>query len=463
MERRVSWRQLVQVLLLTGMALLAFDTARAAGQSSGFQRDFEVCSTPVTPAEERQLRTEQRQYERRIATLQQKPESPVATDPKNKVPAEMHLQQVQAKLLRVLERLECKRLSELTDTVVRGPAAPKPNFVQMRVNYATDRLVNPEEIKAPGKDPSKHFLGALDPDFKDFSFGIVTVTIPTQRKPGELNLPSSWSFVQQPDPDRFFVIQKIDAESRADFMKQMNAPDPGQESSLLLFVHGFNVTFADAALRTAQLAHDLQFPGKVMLYSWPSAGDVAEYWKDEDSCRISTSRFRKLLADLLATKISRIYIVAHSMGTRIVIPTVTSLASRGADVSKLSELMLAAADFNEIEFKELASDFKDLRAKGTRVTIYESSNDFALQASRRIHSYRRLGESDPKLNTFTGLDSVDASTVAPMKRAYGHSYVCDSALVIGDMEDLVLKGLTPKDRGLVAVPDTSQFGWQFPK
>jgi esterase/lipase superfamily enzyme len=323
--------------------------------------------------------------------------------------------------------------------------------------------VNSDETGASAKDPSKHFLGTLDPDFKDFSFGTVTVTIPTQRKPGELNLPSSWNFVKQTDPERYFVIQKIEGENRQDFMKHMNDPGTDKESTLLLFVHGFNVSFADAALRTAQLTHDLQFPGKVMLYSWPSAGDVAEYWKDEDSSRISTPRFRKLLGDLLTTKISRIYIVAHSMGTRIVIPTVTTLASQGADVSKISELMLAAADFNEIEFKDLASDFKDLRAKGTRVTIYESSNDFALRASRQIHSYRRLGESDPKLNIFAGLDSVDASMAAPMKRAYGHSYVCDSALVIGDMEDLVLKGLTPKDRGLVPVPDTSQFGWQFPK
>jgi esterase/lipase superfamily enzyme len=356
-----------------------------------------------------------------------------------------------------------KRLSQLTDTVVRGPTAPKPSFVELRFNYATDRLADPEQVKLLNKDPTKYFLGRLDPDFKDFSFGTVSVTIPTQRKPGELNLPSSWSFTRQPDPDRFFMIQAIDAMSREAFMKLMNVPGNDSESSLLLFVHGFDVTFADAALRTAQLAHDLQFPGKVMFYSWPSAGNVADYWMDEDSSRISTPRFRKLLTDLLATKITHIYIVAHSMGTRIVIPTVDTLASLGTDVSKISELLLAAPDFNEIEFKELASGFSRLRAKGTHVTIYASSTDFALRASHVVHSYRRLGESAPRLETFVGLDSVDASAAAPMRRAYGHSYVCDSAQVIGDMEDIVLNRLPPKDRGLVAIPDTSQSGWKFPK
>jgi esterase/lipase superfamily enzyme len=266
-----------------------------------------------------------------------------------------------------------------------------------------------------------------------------------------------------PDPTRYFILREIGETNRENFIKQMNEAGADKESSLLLFVHGFNVTFADAALRTAQLAHDLQFPGKVMLYSWPSAGAVGDYWKDEDSSRISTPRFRRLLADLLATRLTRIYVVAHSMGTRIVIPAVTTLASQGVDVSKVSELMLAAADFNVIEFKELAADFEKLRAKGTHLTVYAASNDFALQASRRIHSYRRLGESDPTLSIYAGLDSVDASAAAPMRRAYGHSYVSDSSQVLGDMQDLVLKGLAPKDRGLLPIPNTSHYGWKIPK
>jgi hypothetical protein len=60
------------------------------------------------------------------------------------------------------------------------------------------------------------------------------------------------------------------------------------------------------------------------------------------------------------------------------------------------------------------------------------------------------------------LDSVDASTVAPLRRSFGHSYVYDCVQVIGDMEDIVLNGLAPKDRGLLASP-AGAFGWQFPE
>lgn len=455
-------RRLVPIVVIICVFSSVGAKAGRSEKSSVFQQDFQICSTDVTTTEEHQLRVDEGRYERTIEALQAKSKTPAIVDSETATATESQLRQTQTNLLRVIERLECKHLSQLNDPVVRGPAEPKPNFVEIHINFATDRLANSVQVTSPKPDPSKYFSGILDPDFKDFSFGTVTVTIPTRRLPGELNLPSFWNFVRQPDPERFFVIQQVSSTNRDEFMKQMNDVGPNKESSLLLFVHGFDTTFADAAFRAAQLAHDLQFPGKVMFYSWPSAGDVTSYWKDEDSSRISASRFQKLLADLIATKINRIYVVSHSMGSRIVIPSINGLASRGADVSKISELVLAAPDFNEIEFKDVAAAFRDLRAKGTRVTIYASSNDFALRVSRIIHSYRRLGESQPALDVFPGLDSVDASGVASIRRAFGHSYVYDSAAVIGDMEDIVLKSLPPKDRGLVGVPDT-QFGWKFPK
>lgn len=434
----------------------------AADGPTTFEPGFKACDKPVSAQEEERLKSDLRKYESIIAPLEMKTRTLAdAASGVERQSVEADLRNTQAELLRVLERLECRRLSLLKDSIVRGPAAPKVNFVEMRISYATDRLRDAKQDKGP-RDWSRYFSGDTDPDFKDFAFGKVVVTIPTQRQPGDMKVPGS-RFVGQPDPARYFVLREIVESSREAIFKELNAPGVAKESTLLLFVHGFNVSFADAALRTAQLAHDLQFPGKVMLYSWPSDGNIAAYWKDEDSSRISTPRFRRLLSDLLASKVTRVFVVAHSMGTRIVIPAVPTLMSQGVDVTKVSELMLAAADFNVIEFKELAADFARLRAKGTRLTIYAASNDFALQASRRIHSFRRLGESDPWLSIYSGLDSVDASAAAPMKRAYGHSYVSDSMQVLGDMQDLVLKGFAPKDRGLLPIPQTDDFGWKMPR
>lgn len=438
------------------MSLTLFAVAEQAPASPQFQSDFSACRKHVTTAEEHQLKNKRDSAQKNIAVLEQKLKTTVAQELNKRSDLESQIRQQQKDLVQVLERLECEQLSETQDPVVRGPGAPPPKFVEMRLSYATDRTVSPGH-----PEPEEHFSGTLDSNFTDFSFGTARISIPTQRKPGDLNLPGFWSFVERPDPNRYFVIRELSDLSRAAFLKQINEESRNQTSSLLLFVHGFNVSFSDAAFRTAQLAHDLQFPGKVVFYSWPSAGNVIHYWEDEDSSRISAPRFQKLLADLLKTNVSHIYIIAHSMGSRIVIPAVNNLAGEGIDVSKVSELVLAAPDFNEIEFKDIATAFERLRTKGTHVTIYASSNDFALRVSRVIHSYRRLGQSDPSPDVFPGLDAIDASMIAPIRRAFGHSYVCDNAQVIGDMEDIVLHGLPPKDRGLLAIPNTT-YGWSFP-
>lgn len=440
------------------LALLAISSASAGAQQnvpSSFQSDFTACTQPVTPQEQRTLESKKASAQKSIALLQRQIERSGDADTPLRQNRESQIRQLQIDLVQTMERLECQRLSQAQDAVLRAPGAPPPNFIEVRIHYATDRTVSPGSA-----DPEKHFTGTLDANFTDFSYGVARITIPTQRKPGELNLPSFWTFVNKPDPNRYFVLRDLTALSRDAFMKQLTGGD--DRPSLLLFVHGFNVSFSDAAFRTAQLAHDLQFPGKVMFYSWPSAGSVTRYWEDEDSSRISTPRFQKLLASLLKENFSHIYVVAHSMGSRIVISSISNLASQGVDVSKVSELILAAPDFNDIEFKDIAAAFEGLKTKGTHVTIYASSNDFALRVSRVIHSYRRLGQSDPTPDVFPGLDSIDASMIAPMRRAFGHSYVCDNAQVIGDMEDIVLHGLPPPDRGLLAIPQ-SNGGWSFPE
>lgn len=459
------------LLICIFLAFVGQSKSFAAPLGGVFEQQFSACSTPVTRNEEMQLKALQRKYEKLVAPLQMKQRGVKNPDSARSKSIDAKLRPIQVNLLGVLERLECVRLKGLSDALVTGPNGipvrtsngVEPNFVEMRIDYVTDRLKESDPVKVARNDPHEYFSGTLDADFKDFSFGKLAVTIPTLRQPGELNLPSAWEFVGEPDSSRYFLIRSVEEGSREKLFQELNDAGANEESTLLLFVHGFNVSFSEAALRTAQLAHDLQFPGKIMVYSWPSAAKVTEYWQDEESSRISTPRFRKFLADLLKTKITRVFIVAHSMGTRIVIPALPTLAAQGVDVSKVSELMLAAADFNVIEFKELASDFERLREQGTRLTIYSASNDFALQTSRWIHSYRRLGESDPTLIIFKGLDSVDASVASTFRRAFGHSYVSDSSQVISDMQHVVLRALAPTARGLVPIPNTTNQGWKIPE
>jgi len=60
------------------------------------------------------------------------------------------------------------------------------------------------------------------------------------------------------------------------------------EQEAFIFIHGFNVTFKDAARRTAQIAHDLNFQEAPIMYSWPSKGRPTEYVADRTTAHSSS-------------------------------------------------------------------------------------------------------------------------------------------------------------------------------
>ena len=54
-----------------------------------------------------------------------------------------------------------------------------------------------------------------------------------------------------------------------------------------IFLHGYNVSFEEAALRAAQIGFDLSIRGAMAFFSWPSQGDLAGYSADEASIEAS--------------------------------------------------------------------------------------------------------------------------------------------------------------------------------
>src|SRR5262249_19670120 len=128
-------------------------------------------------------------------------------------------------------------------------------------------------------------------------YGRTIVSIPSSHVPGELELPTLWKLERVADPNKHFVLKSVvplDADpARAEMAEKL----AGMSSrSMLIFVHGYYTGFAEAALRTAQLAHDLKFPGMAFFYSWPSADKALAYWQDEEAAQLSEIVFDKLLA-----------------------------------------------------------------------------------------------------------------------------------------------------------------------
>jgi hypothetical protein len=76
--------------------------------------------------------------------------------------------------------------------------------------------------------------------------------------------------------------------------------DSGEQPHALFFLHGFNVTFTDAAIRAAQIGYDLKVSGATAFCSWPSRGSVAAYPVDEASIEASEQAITDFLVDFTA-------------------------------------------------------------------------------------------------------------------------------------------------------------------
>lgn len=337
-------------------------------------------------------------------------------------------------------RQDCVR-PDLQPDPVRGSDAP-PKWVTLTTYYATNRR--------PGPVESGRLTYGSERDTSGLRFGKLSVSIPTRRLPGELNLPLNlWLFELPADPAQHFIIKSVTPLDSNVAINEMRAR-VGQfkRKSVLLFVHGYNVSFDDAALRTAQLAHDLNFPGLPLFFSWPSAARTAAYPRDEEMSELSLDAFDRLLDRIDSLGATDVYVVAHSMGNRVVTRALARrIANHRPVPASLKALLLAAPDINAEVFREQIAPGLASLARTSR-TIYASNNDVALRASSALHDFPRVGLTSPRVLTFAGFETVDATASAPVRRGYGHSYVVDSPRVIRDMQALMYLGRGAQARGL---------------
>src|SRR5262245_31066233 len=95
------------------------------------------------------------------------------------------------------------------------------------------------------------------------------------------------------------------------------ARDGCRRPHALVFLHGFNVTFEDAAIRAAQIGFDLKVLGATAFFSWPSRGRVTAYPADEATIEASEPAIADFLVDFAANcGAEKVHLIAHSMGNR---------------------------------------------------------------------------------------------------------------------------------------------------
>ncbi|KRQ08140.1 alpha/beta hydrolase [Bradyrhizobium manausense] len=354
-----------------------------------------------------------------------------------------------------------------TETVTRrGRVSPLvvPDIVEPTTDEATGIVTIPVFYgtdRARGDDTPARYFG---PARGTPSFGIAEVSVPTRgRDLGELTSPSWWHLEFSANPEKHVILKSVGALGRDAFVNTLKDSLAAADlHDVLIFVHGYNVTFEDAVRRAGQLAVDLKFAGRTLLYSWASAADTRKYTVDESTIDWSRDHFEAFLQLALGEiGAGKVHVIAHSMGNRAVINTLEGVTSwrLPADAAKLGQIVFAAPDIDRDRFVQLAAKFKGCAA---RVTLYASSRDVALLASKFVHGYPRAGEAGEALTIVDGVDTIDASLVDTSLVGLRHSYFGEKRSILNDMFSLIVQQLAPDQRfDLQAAGDAVRRYWSY--
>jgi esterase/lipase superfamily enzyme len=337
----------------------------------------------------------------------------------------------------------------ITDAITelqRGVAFTHPDapFTIVRVYYGTNR----------SKVPDKRVAFDYDTTQTTLSLGTATVSIPEDHRLGQWEKSLFDSMANQSD---HVMLLTVIPQSTGEFTTSINERVArSSKKEAFVFVHGYNTTFQQAIERTAILAYDLKFDGAPIAFAWPSRAKPKWYVSDEEAAQTSVEdleNFLQLVAkDSGATSI---HLIAHSMGNSILLQALRALQERQHQPTNLANLVLVAPDVRVAYFQQLMGHLRDVPR---RATLYASSRDRALIASREFHDFPRAGEAGSGILVLDGMDSIDVSAVDTSLS--GHSYIGDNRSVISDLYYLI-SGDDPPEKRVCLSPRHRATYWVF--
>ncbi len=216
----------------------------------------------------------------------------------------------------------------------------------------------------------------------------------------------------------------------------------------LIFIHGFNVSFADAITSAAKMAEkyaEKNYKPNIFVFSWPSDGSMSSYFNDRHDAEASGYAFARGLMKFSAFLKScepdevcnqKVHLMAHSMGNYVLRHALQQAQkiSGGAPLARIfDEVILTAADEDDDAF-EYDYKFSQLHRLAQRITVYFNSGDLALTISDAAKGNPdRLGHDGPNKphDISAKVVLVDASSV--VGGIAEHSYHQEEDSVISDI------------------------------
>ena len=318
----------------------------------------------------------------------------------------------------------------------RGIIEPESSGVVFPVWFGTNRRPHP---RGNGFAGDRH---------DRVTRGRVEVYIPQAHRFGETGS-AFWQRLLRFDlRDDSLRVQHIQPQERDAFFSEIQAAaaaarENGEAPHALFFLHGFNVTFEDAAIRAAQIGFDLKVPGPTAFFSWPSRGSVTAYPADEASIESSEQAITDFLVDFTQNcGAAKVHVIAHSMGNRGLLRALQRIAANAETQGqvKFGQIFLAAPDVDRDLFLNLARLYPE---HAERTTLYASGADRAVHLSAKLHDAPRAGYFAP----YTVAPGVDTVVVPGFDiDLLGHSYFAQAEALLHDMYDLTRHGSPPAVR-----------------
>jgi esterase/lipase superfamily enzyme len=270
--------------------------------------------------------------------------------------------------------------------------------------------------------------------------------------------------------------------------------EQSRNNEVLLYVHGFNETFATAAYTAADLCHFLGREHACAFFTWPAAASgslLTGYTSTTESAEYAIGHLVKTIRLIAQTPgVEGLQLLAHSRGTAIMLSALRELAIQSiaagyqpADILKIDNVVLLSPDVDTAVAREKITAFSsdpDLISRWTekrlprairgRLTIYASPTDRALLASKILFRSRyRLGELRPENMSPASRDysskwgNIDLVVYEGKPTDFfGHSYFSSNPQVSSDLIQLIRYGRAPGGPGRPLEP-IGAGTWEFPK
>ena len=284
--------------------------------------------------------------------------------------------------------------------------------------------------------------------------------------------------------------RKVKSEFQ-ELMREQLRESPRKE--VILYVHGFNETFATAANTMGELCHFFGREHVCAIFTWPASASgnfLTSYTTTTESATFAVSHLAKSIRMIAQTPgVKRVHLMAHSRGSAVLLNALRELGieSIAAGVEpikslKIDNIVLLAPDIDldiADQQMQLFVSNPDMitRWSGNRLprfmsgrwTIYASPQDRALFVSQFLfRSRRRVGQlslaelTDESTRPYAKWGKMDIVVYEGERTdLFGHAYFATNPRVSSDLIQLIRYGATPADpeRGLKKIGPVA---WTFP-